>query len=160
MKIWIMRHAEAGFNAPSDSLRTLTPDGLAMAKAQGKKLGEQFKQQHIALDKLLVSPYIRAMQTKEALIEGMQAVDFSQNFSNIEEQWDGITPDGIAESVLDYLSFLREEGARNVLIVSHLPLVFELVQALTQFQASVHFYPAVVAEIDWHRNNGQLISSI
>lgn len=149
MKIWIMRHGEAGFNAPSDSQRSLTENGQRMAKEKGLMLGEQFKLQGILLDKLIVSPYLRAQQTAEQLIQGFQAVDFSQNFANITEEWAGITPSGDVDTVIDYLDFLREEGAKNVFIVSHLPLVFELVQALTHHQANVHFYPAVVAEIEW-----------
>lgn len=144
-----MRHGEASFDAPRDSLRHLTEKGQTMAKAQGEKLGRQFQQQHIHLDKIIVSPYLRAKQTAEQLILGMQAVGFSQNFANIIEEWEGITPSGRVETVQDYLAFLKEEGAKNVLIVSHLPLVWDLTQALTQHQANVHFYPAVVAEVEW-----------
>lgn len=149
MKIWIMRHGEAGFNAPSDSQRSLTPNGELMAHMKGLELGEQFRQQNILLDKIIVSPYLRAKQTAEQLVSGLQAADFSQNFAKITEEWAGITPNGDVGTVIDYLAFLQEEGAKNILIVSHLPLVFELTQALSQYQMHINFYPAVVAEIEW-----------
>ena len=59
------------------------------------------------------------------------------------------TKDGNQSLVLDYLDFLRDEGAKNVLLISHLPLVFDLVCALTHAQSQVHFYPAVMAELCW-----------
>ncbi|MBD4936681.1 phosphohistidine phosphatase SixA, partial [Xanthomonas citri pv. citri] len=81
--------------------------------------------------------------------EGMQAVDFKRNLVNSSiEIWEGVTPGGDPENVKNYLDFLREEGAKNILIISHLPLVYDLVVSLTQHQDSVHFYPAVIAEID------------
>lgn len=155
MNIWIMRHGEAGFNAQLDSERSLTAYGQQATFSQGKWLGQYFLEHKIQLDKILVSPYLRAKQTLEEVIKGMQAVNFSQNFTHMIEEWDEITPSGSPEIIQDYLSFLREEGAKQVLIVSHLPLVFDLVQTFTQYQQSVHFYPAVIAGIDW---NGQKVS--
>lgn len=157
MNIWIMRHGEADFNALIDSERTLTEKGKNAAFLQGKWLGEQCIKRNIQLDKILVSPYFRAKQTLTALTQGMQAVGFSQNFANIIEEWDEITPNGSSDMIQDYLAFLNEEGANQVLIVSHLPLVFDLVQTFTQYQQSVHFYPAVIAEINWNGLKGVLL---
>ncbi len=156
MNIWIMRHGEASFNASSDSERQLTEFGRKMAYQQGESLGKYLLAQRMQLDKVIVSPYLRTQQTFAELNLGLQAVKFCQNLANIQEIWEGITPDGSPESVCDYLGFLREEGADNVLIISHLPLVFDLVRELTQYQASVHFYPAVMAEIAWNGRIGTL----
>lgn len=156
MNIWIMRHGEAGFNAGSDSERQLTEFGKKTAYQQGEILGKYLLAQRMSLDKVIVSPYLRTQQTFSELSQGLQAVKFSQNLANIQEIWEGITPDGSPENVRDYLDFLREEGAGNVLIISHLPLVFDLVRELTQYQASVHFYPAVMAEIRWNGRSGLL----
>ena len=152
MNIWIIRHGEAGFDAPTDSERTLTEKGKNAAFLQGKWLGEQCIPRNIQFDKILVSPYVRAQQTLTALTQGMEAVGFSQHFANIIEEWDEIT-----DMIQDYLAFLNEEGANQVLIVSHLPLVFDLVQTFTQYQQSVHFYPAVIAEINWNGLKGVLL---
>lgn len=157
MNIWIMRHGEAGFNAPTDSERSLTAQGKNAAFAQGKWLGEYFIQQNIQLDKILVSPYLRAKQTLEEVTKGMQAVGFSQNFTNLIEEWDEITPSGSPEIIQDYLTFLNEEGAKQILIVSHLPLVFDLVQIFTQYQQSVHFSPAVIAGVHWNGHQGEVL---
>ncbi|MGX2956212.1 phosphohistidine phosphatase SixA [Ursidibacter sp. B-7004-1] len=159
MKIWVMRHGEAGFNASSDSQRTLTENGETMAYTQGQWLGKRLLDQSIIFDKVIVSPYIRTQQTVEHLCQGMKAVGYMQSFANIIETWQGITPSGDPNNVMDYLSFLNEEGAKHILIVSHLPLVFDLVQHLTQYQQCVHFYPAVIAEVDWNSKTGHLITS-
>lgn len=157
MKIWIMRHGEAGFNATTDNQRSLTEKGRAMAYTQGEKLGKRLLNQAIQLDKIIVSPYLRTQQTFQQLAAGLQAVGITQNSANLLETWEGITPDGSVDIVADYLTFLREEGAKNVLIISHLPLVFDLVQHLTQYRQSVHFYPAVIAEIEWDKQ-GKLVT--
>lgn len=156
MKIWIMRHGEAGFNALSDSQRTLTDHGKITAFEQGQWLAKRFINQEVSLDKILVSPYQRTQQTLEQLLQGMVAVGFMQSFANLIESWEGITPMGDAENVYHYLDFLREEGAKNVLIISHLPLVYDLVQTFTAHQASVHFHPATIAELDWTRMIAQI----
>lgn len=156
MNIWIMRHGEAGFQADSDFSRTLTPTGEKMAETQGQWLGITLQTKQILLDKVIVSPYVRAQQTFSHLQQGLQAVGFSQPLTHIVETWEGITPEGDAQTVQDYLAFLHEEGAQNVLLVSHLPLVFDLVSELTQHQDSVHFYPAVIAEVKWNGKSGRL----
>lgn len=158
MKIWIMRHGEAGFNASSDSQRVLTSKGMTQAFVQGECLGKRFLEQQILLDKVLISPYLRAKQTAEQFEKGLQAVGFSQNFAQISEEWEEITPSGSPEMIVNYVDFLREEGAKHIVIVSHLPLVFELVQSFTQHQSAVHFYPAVIAEIEWNGIQGKLIN--
>lgn len=157
MNIWIMRHAEADFNAKTDNQRTLTVKGKQISFEQGKKLGKYFKNQNVVLDKVLVSPYMRTQQTYHKVLEGFQAVDFMQNFANLTEIWDGITPVGSTKTVVDYLAFLKSEGAKNVLIISHLPLVLDLVLELTNHKHQINFYPAVIAEIEWLDNVGRLI---
>lgn len=156
MKIWVMRHGEAGFNAQSDAQRTLTENGKKMANSQGIWLGNRLNGTQASLDKILCSPYQRTQQTSEHLLAGLLTAGYSKNTAHCVELWEGITPNGQVETVVDYLAFLRDEGAKNVLIISHLPLVFDLVQALTAHQATVHFYPAVLAEIDWTHTGGKL----
>ncbi|WP_373779228.1 phosphohistidine phosphatase SixA [Glaesserella sp.] len=156
MNIWIMRHGEAGFNAQTDSERSLTDFGKAVAFQQGEWLVNRFIDQKIRLDKILISPYLRAQQTADCLLKGMQAVSSEQNFANICETWSEITPTGDLDNVLNYLHFLRDEGAENVLIVSHLPLVFDLVYELTNYREQVHFYPAVIAEMAWETKYAEL----
>ncbi|QLB20136.1 phosphohistidine phosphatase SixA [Vespertiliibacter pulmonis] len=159
MQIWIMRHGEAGFNSTIDSQRSLTDKGKNMAYKQGKWLANRLIFQGRSLNKIIVSPYLRAKQTLEMLLQGIEEVSCEENFVVLNErieQWEGITPGGSVENVVNYLDVLQQDGVDNVLIISHLPLVYDLVQMLTLSQQSVHFYPAVIAEISKKGNIGEL----
>lgn len=156
MNIWIMRHGEAGFNAPSDSARHLTDNGAENAQSQGKWLGQEFAKRQLRLDKIIVSPYLRAKQTLENLLAGLQAVNSTQSFANLVEEWEEITPEGNPDIIESYLHFLREEGAKHVLLVSHLPLVYDLTQRLTQHQGHAHFPTATIVEVEWTEKAGKI----
>lgn len=156
MNIWIMRHGEASFNALNDADRYLTNNGIKNVKSQGEWLGEYFSTQNILLDKIIVSPYLRAQQTLEHLTLGIQAVNFTQDFANIIETWEEITPSGNPHTVESYLSFLHNEGASNILMISHLPLVFDLVQGLTNCTKEVTFSTSTIAEINWNGQSGSM----
>lgn len=151
MRIWVMRHGEAGFNAAVDYQRSLTDKGVEMAFKQGQWLAKRLVSQGITLHKIMVSPYLRTQQTLNAMVQGLQAVDSLQSFANLSdsiENWEGITPSGKVDNVLNYLDFLQKEGIENVLMISHLPLVYDVVSALVG-QTQIQFYPAVIAEIVW-----------
>ncbi|MDP8161683.1 phosphohistidine phosphatase SixA [Pasteurella skyensis] len=163
MNIWIMRHGEAAFNASTDHQRSLTEKGKITAIQQGEWLAQRLLKQNLQLDHVIVSPFIRAQQTWQEVQKGMQAVTCNENFAknlfhNVEN-WEGVTPYGNTSTVLDYTQMLHYNGASNVLIISHLPLVYELVAAFTQHQSQVHFYPAVIAEVEWDSQNGTLVTS-
>ncbi|QIW15540.1 phosphohistidine phosphatase SixA [Pasteurellaceae bacterium RH1A] len=160
MNVWIMRHGEAGPYTPTDIERTLTEKGRQDAFNQGKWLGQSLLERGLCFDKIIVSPYVRTQQTWARVFEGMQAVDKGQKFANLSsliELWEGITPDGDPQNAMNYLHFLREEGAKNLLIVSHMPLVYRLAQGLSAGQAHVHFETAVIAELNCQQDPGQLV---
>lgn len=147
MKIYVMRHGEAQMIASSDKARELTEQGNKQATAQGIWL----KSFVLSFDKVLVSPYMRAKQTFEQINQV-----FDNNLDHKSEVWDAITPYGNAELVSDYLATLEDEGIQNILIISHLPLVGEIVAEFCGKNA-VSFYPATIAEIDWDTEKGTLI---
>ncbi|NNN43302.1 MULTISPECIES: phosphohistidine phosphatase SixA [unclassified Vibrio] len=114
MKIVIMRHGEAHHYAASDAERALTDRGRNESIAVARVCAEQ--QNLHQFDKVLLSPYLRAQQTWQAI---------SCYFSATRvETCDDITPYGQAEAVFDYLAALIEtEQLESILLVSHLPLV-------------------------------------
>lgn len=147
MKVFVMRHGEAEMMANSDKARQLTARGQKQANAQGIWL----KSTALSFDKVLVSPYVRAKQTFEQVNQV-----FDNGLDHNSEVWDAITPYGNAELVSDYLATLEDEGIQNVLIISHLPLVGEIVAELCG-KNPVSFYPATIAEIDWDTESGTLV---
>ncbi|CAH0525258.1 phosphohistidine phosphatase SixA [Vibrio hippocampi] len=113
MKVFIMRHGEAVHYAATDEERELTPHGveasLSVATACNNKGFAEF-------DKVLVSPYVRAQQTWQAVK--------SQFASDSVEVCDDITPYGQSEDVVEFVCALADvENLQSILLISHLPLV-------------------------------------
>ncbi|WP_032091944.1 MULTISPECIES: phosphohistidine phosphatase SixA [Pasteurellaceae] len=150
MKIIVMRHGEAETVASSDQARCLTARGKAQANAQALWL----KSVQSAPDKVLVSPYVRALETFEQL----DAV-FERQLTAKQEIWAGITPYGDAATVADYLAVLVREGVSAVLLVSHLPLVGEIVAQLCP-TSRVSFYPATLVCLEWDGESAGTLSEI
>ena len=149
MRIFVMRHGEAEMMAQSDKSRCLTERGKAQASAQGnwlKSLVPEF-------DKVLVSPYVRALETFEHI-----NLSYQNQLSDKQEIWDAITPYGNPELVSDYLATLSDQNMQNVLIISHLPLVGEIIAELCG-KNPIGFYPSTIAEVDWDTEQGTIIQA-
>ncbi|UTA46457.1 phosphohistidine phosphatase SixA [Simiduia sp. 21SJ11W-1] len=119
MKLWVLRHGEAQMQAATDAERPLTPDGVKQVQAQALRFGTQMAPAHV-----WVSPYVRAQQTARAWQKALPA---AQPFAFETVDW--LTPDTPVMQVVDQLG-LRDESA-EVLLISHQPLVSELVGFLT-----------------------------
>lgn len=147
MNIFIMRHGEAEVMAKSDQARHLTAYGAKQAFSQGHWLKTYLKSTALLseLTHVIVSPYVRAQETFEQV-----KAAFEDDFSAKVETWEGITPYGNAETVADYLSVLKEEGVKGVLLISHLPLVGEIVAELYGKRNPVSFYPATITQLAWN----------
>lgn len=116
MKLYVMRHGEAEPRASSDAERRLTARGeaevRAVALAAATRLG--------ALHTVASSPYQRARGTAAAL---MRTLGFAGELV-IDP---GLMPDG---SPRDLAALVEGGEAREVLLVSHQPLVGELLHWL------------------------------
>ena len=110
MKLIIMRHGQASWSAPSDSLRPLTEVG----RHQVRQTVEQLQGEGI--NRIVASPYLRAQQTADIASEILGVTVDTIN---------DITPD---DSPVDAVGQLPEQG--NVLVVSHMPLVSALTALL------------------------------
>ncbi|MDY4480074.1 MAG: phosphohistidine phosphatase SixA [[Pasteurella] aerogenes] len=146
MKIWVMRHGEAEVMAKSDKDRHLNARGRAQVSAQGIWL----KQTALgSFDKVLVSPYVRTRETAE-LVDQVYAGQLAQKY----EFWDGITPYGNAANVASYLALLANQGVQQVLLVSHLPLVGEIVSEICGANPA-SFYPSTLVAINWEEGSAR-----
>lgn len=143
MHIFIMRHGEAGFHAFNDKDRPLTARGEDQAEQQGLWLNEQ-----TVPDLILVSPYLRAQQTYQ-----LARQPFKQSIP--VETWDNLTPYGNAALVADYLDTLNE-NIQSVLIVSHLPLVDDIVTELGVHEP-ISFYPATIVHLEKQQDTYRLV---
>ncbi|QBF26034.1 phosphohistidine phosphatase SixA [Pseudomonas tructae] len=123
MKLWVLRHGEAEQRANTDAERRLTAHGREQVlRSAAVLLGQP-------LQVILASPYVRAQQTA-ALVH--EALGFIQPVQTVP--W--LTPDSDPQAVITELEKL---GVKQVLLVSHQPLVGNLVSLLAHGN---HQYPA------------------
>jgi len=97
----------------------------------------------LEFDKVLVSPYTRALETFDEINQV-----FEQQLSDKLEVWEGITPYGDSGLVSSYVALLEKEGHSNLLLISHLPLVGDIVKELCG-RNPASFYPATIVDIHW-----------
>ncbi|ODQ01129.1 MULTISPECIES: phosphohistidine phosphatase SixA [Salinivibrio] len=151
MKLIIMRHGEAQAFAASDSERGLTANGERQSEQMAAWLS-----QHLAgetIDKVLVSPYLRAQQTWQVCAPHLPAREV------VTEP--DITPYGQSDQVYTYLQAMFDVEAPNVvLVVSHLPLVGYLTNEWLQNGQPPMFSTSAMAvlDIDGQNDTAELIA--
>lgn len=112
MKVWILRHGEAQPHARRDADRELTAHGREQVLHSAAHLIGQ------PLDRILVSPYVRAQQTAELV---RKALGFTGDLITVP--W--LTPESDPKHAA---SQLPDSG--HVLLVSHQPFVGDLISLL------------------------------
>lgn len=136
MQVLIMRHGDAVPDAVSDALRPLSERG----RDESRQMAFWLSDQQIDIDRVLVSPYLRAQQTLSVV----------QSILSLPEENDcltELTPGGDAQLVSYYLQTLAKEGTNAVLVVSHLPMVGYLVAALCPEETAPMFATSAIAKV-------------
>ncbi len=136
MQVFIMRHGDAALDAASDSVRPLTPCGCD----ESRQMATWLKGQKVDIDRVLVSPFLRAEQT---LKEVGGCMNLPDNVDVLPE----LTPCGDIGLVSAYLQALANEGTASVLVISHLPLVGYLVSELCPEEAPPMFTTSAIASV-------------
>lgn len=137
MKIFIMRHGDAEFNAKTDKQRFLSLFG----REEARQVAYWLNKKSVKFDQILVSPYLRARQTLEVLHE---VLVLPKNQKMMSE----LSPEGNPEWVSYYLKILAKKGYSSVLLISHLPLVGYLVSKLCPKQSPPMFHTAAITYLD------------
>lgn len=117
MHLYLLRHAEAVPRQHDDPTRELTPLG----RREVENVAQQFKRRGIALDACFHSPYVRTTQTTELFLQHCNSPVMAQPLALL-------TPEHRASAVLQFLAAVQ---ADHVLLVTHNPLVSELLAVLT-----------------------------
>lgn len=112
MNLYLLRHGEAEPRAHNDPARQLTARG----RREIEQIARQFAMRQLPLDRCFVSPYVRALQTAEYFIR-------HSGLAVPTEVNEALIPETRASVVLQFLS---GQGAGNILLVSHNPLLSEL----------------------------------
>ncbi|AUH00141.1 phosphohistidine phosphatase SixA [Prodigiosinella confusarubida] len=143
MQVLIMRHGDAVPDAASDALRPLSARGCN----ETHQMAAWLNNQAIDIDRVLVSPYLRARQT-------LQAVRSTLPLPEEDECLPELTPGGDAKLISYYLQTLAKEGTGGVLIISHLPLVGYLVASLCPGETAPMFATSAVACVNLEAESG------
>ena len=115
-QLYLMRHGaaleQASGGAPDDAKRPLTPDG----KAKLKQIVAGLLRLGFAVDWIVSSPLVRAVETAEIVAEsaGDTAMDFC----------DALRPGGTAEALIAFLA--KQPARKRILVVGHEPGLSEL----------------------------------
>lgn len=117
MNVYLLRHAEAEPRQYDDPQRSLTSRG----RLEVQQVAQQFAARGIKLDACFYSPYLRTTQTCAQFLAEAGIVQKA-------EPLELLTPVHRASQVLSYLQRL---AASDVLLVTHNPLVSELMSLLT-----------------------------
>lgn len=149
MKLFLMRHGEAEVNVINDKLRNLSADG----KKACRLLGEWFSQCSFNIDLILLSPYLRTKQSMTAMNI------FSSDKANIIVL-DSLAPymnaQLTAQEVLAYGNYYH---ANNILVISHMPLLGDLVCEYVRGVESPIFATSSVYGINIHDLEGEIFCS-
>ena len=144
MKVVVMRHGDAVLGADDDAARALT----SLGREQSRAMALWLQQQMPHLDRVLVSPYLRAQQTWQTVRDlfGEVRVDVL----------DELVPHGHSAPVADYLRALEGE-VENLLVISHLPLVGYLVADLCPVQLPPMFVTSAMVAVELQGAQGNLL---
>ncbi|MEY4474300.1 MAG: phosphohistidine phosphatase SixA [Pseudomonadota bacterium] len=144
MQVFIMRHGDAVLEAASDAQRPLTLCG----RDESRQIACWLNDQLVDVKQILVSPFLRAMQTLDVVREVMVLPAKQEIMSDL-------TPGGDATFVCSYLQALAKKDCASVLIISHLPLVGYLVSELCPDQCPPMFATSAIACVDLNSDTGK-----
>lgn len=141
MRIYIMRHGQAQTFAASDEQRVLTQQGEQQSMDMARWLADE----HLLegeLDRVLVSPYLRAQQTWNVCQKILRHKKVLTE--------DSITPFGNSGQVATYLrALIVLENTSSLLLVSHLPLVGYLTAEFSPEMITPMFPPSSISCIEF-----------
>ena len=144
MEIIIIRHGQAA--SPGlygrDADRPLTDVG----HADTLRLGQRLKEAGLIPDKVFSSPYVRARQTTDNLLEGLGRKKVHET--------DKLVPHGDPREVAQW-SVSQATPDKRILLVSHLPLVAETIALMIGCAPHVPMMvPGTAVHLKLHSSRG------
>jgi phosphohistidine phosphatase len=119
VRVTLIRHAEAGDDAPRDESRALTARG----RADARRLGRALARRGVRFTTIVTSPLVRAVQTAEIVAAATE-------FRGRMPATDVLVPEASAGDVVAFLAKIAEE--KSVALVAHEPILSAVAAALTR----------------------------
>ena len=135
MNIYLVRHSRAVDEGPglADEDRYLSNEGRELAV----RVGERLAKERIALDRVLTSPLVRAVQTAELFVQGLGA---KLDVVTLPLLAPGFPPQLVVERLSGY--------GRSLALVGHEPTISALGALLVQRPSFPPLRPMQVAAIE------------
>jgi phosphohistidine phosphatase len=112
VRLTLIRHGDAGDDAPRDEDRALTKRGRATSRRVGRALASR----GVRFSAVVSSPLVRAVQTAEIVVAAMeQRVRVTIS--------DVLVPEGPPQSVVTFLEKLPDANDQSVALVAHEPIL-------------------------------------
>ena len=118
MRVTLIRHAEAGDDAPRDESRSLTIRG----RADTRRLGRVLARRGVRFTLVVTSPLVRAVQTAEIVAAAIGYRGRMPASALLE-------PEAAALDVVAFLKTVADE--KSVALVAHEPILSAVAAALT-----------------------------
>ena len=121
MRITLIRHGDAGEDAPRDEERTLTKAG----RAEVQRVAAALERGGVHFGAVVTSPLVRAVQTAEitAAVLGYRGRVVVS---------DRLVPDAFPAGVISLLSTMANAGKKSVALVAHEPVLSRVAAMLLQ----------------------------
>jgi phosphohistidine phosphatase len=119
VRVTLIRHAEAGDDAPRDESRALTARG----RADARRLGRALARRGVRFTAIVTSPLVRAVQTAEIVAAATE-------FRGRMPATDVLVPEASAGDVVALLAKIA--GEKSVALVAHEPILSAVAAALTR----------------------------
>jgi phosphohistidine phosphatase len=124
MRVTLIRHAEAGDDAPRDEARALTARG----REDARRLGRALARRGVEFSLMVTSPLVRAVQTAEIVASEI-------GYRDRIAVTDLLIPEGTAARLVAFLGSAgrqrEREGTPSIALVAHEPILSALAAALT-----------------------------
>jgi phosphohistidine phosphatase len=121
MRVTLIRHGDAGDDAPRDEERALTKKGRAEARRVGRALGRAGA--HFGA--VVASPLVRAVQTAEITSAAI-------GYRGRVVVSDRLIPDAFPAGVITLITALAADGKKSVALVAHEPILSRVAAMLLQ----------------------------
>ena len=127
MELFLLRHGNAETQAARDSERPLSALGRAELKSVFQNTGSELQ----AVQKVFVSPYLRAQQTFSAIAPYLNC--------DTKHDADTLVPGGNPYSVVDFVhAEAMEQGVESLLLISHQPLLGTVLNLFCGLESGMH----------------------
>jgi len=140
--LYLVRHSQAeGAHPAGDRHRALTAEGRGrIARLLPRALERGF-----GADLALSSPYLRALQTREAFLGALGSPRLAES--------PVLTPSASVAEALDELGAWESEGWRRIAVFTHNPFVTELAATLAEAGTldDLEFRPATILALAFDR---------